>query len=234
MNIQVRSASRYCGKTTISILLACSIQKVLSKDVFIVTNEIEDYGIYFSACEQYKESFLVNEQSIIGEIHLTTKVTEDLKAMCIQVTKGIYILPLRDPEVKFDLAQIMQRVPEVFIFDNSDKDINPVYLRTILFVFDNQEKKIRELLERYSRMTDMEKYRTIFVCNKFMIGYDNQDRVIRLLNSKRDQIIFMKYLFMFKNQKKDGILDFIYKSLDKQPDYVQYDKQLRELAQYGN
>ena len=234
MNIQVRSASRYCGKTTIAILTACSIQKVLSKDVFIVTNEIEDYGIYFSACEQYKESFLVNEQSIAGEIHLTTKVTEDLKAMCIQVTKGIYILPIRDPEVKSDLAQIMQRVPEVFIFDVSDKDINPVYLRSILLVFDYQEKKMKELLERYNRMTDMERYRTILVCNKFMIGYDNQDKVLKYLKTKRDQVIFMKYLFQFKNQRKDGVIDFVFKALDKHPDYVQYDKQLRELAQYGN
>ena len=44
----------------------------------------------------------------------------------------------------------------------------------------------------------------------------------------------MKYLFQFKNQRKDGVIDFVYKALDKHPDYVQYDKQLRELAQYGN
>lgn len=234
MNIVMKNSIRYCGNSTLAAIMALSMGNWKKQDVCIVTDDMTPYNFLFKKLNMDKD-ILVNDQTKELAILKANGLTDQLKCYCYPINRYVYILHVDNKDIITGMTKTMYYADARFIYDIKDFRPDPKTIRYFVKCFTNDNTIKKELIDNMAALDDqIERKRTIFICNKFDYGYDNQKKIANELGLRiTDIIYFRRSLLMKQFINKNKFEDFVNKCLMSEPLFEIYTRQLQELIELG-
>ena len=231
MNIEIRTASRYSGKTILTIMTAAILRAKSNRDVIIVTDDHDQYNKYFRTCKNFTEDFLRNDSTKSLMIEEEKDFTNEFKSYCLSLTEGIYFLSILNEDAKINLVRNMVKSKSYFLYDLAENAMIPIkYMLSKMIVYNPEITKRNECARYINKLPDIDKKLITVICNRSDRNKVNLNNEAIELGIRKSQLQYIPEIFdlefLAHNEK---LIEFVYKVMNKEPNHVQYYNQLTNI-----
>lgn len=202
----------------LTAILGIAASTLMNEDVIIITDNINHYGGLFKSCRSIDD--LYNNQDM-KKLSVYDNI-KDIEDFCIKLAKGVYITDIRTGELMRNVAKkaFREHDKRLYLFDpgalTNDAKFNQGLINHYLCIFNDAYTKKRELIKGLSTISDVERVKTILVCNKVEYKSSDISDVVRELKIKKSTVKMFPRIDNFRSWNTNNhIFNFVYRTLSQ-------------------